>query len=144
MKPLIALLLLLPVLASADEENVRLGKYSCVVEAAHPNSGHAKGYVGSRLEYDADKGLLQLASSYEVDGKTTWLPPQAICSRLLVDAYPSTEKNLHAVQFDKTEGGFRPFVAWLRIETMEDGFRPYFKFFSSGIEGLVTGRCTHL
>jgi len=55
MKKFAALLLLLPVLASADEENVRLGKYSCVVEAAHPNSGHAKGYVGSRLEYDADK-----------------------------------------------------------------------------------------
>ena len=144
MKKLIALLLLLPALASADEGNERLGKYSCLVEAAHPNSGLAKSYLGDRLEYDADKGVLQEAASIEIDGQLTWLPPQTICSRLLVDTYPSTESNLYAVQFDKTGSGYRPFVAWLMIETKDDELRPYFKFFSSGIAGLVTGRCTHL
>jgi hypothetical protein len=144
MKMIIASLLLLPLFAFADDGKVRLGKYSCIVEEAHPNSGLAKSYLGDRLEYDADKGVLQEATSIEIDGKLTWLPPQTICSRLFVDTYPSTESNLYAVQFDKTGSGYRPFVAWLMIETKDDELRPYFKFFSSGIVGLVTGRCTHL
>ena len=137
MKKLTALLLLLPVLASADEGNVRLGKYSCLVEAAHPNNVLARSYVGSRLEYDADSGVLQLAQFLDIDGERSWLPPQTICSSLIVEAEPSIEGILHAVQFNRrSEGEFRPFVAWLKIDKGENMFGLPFVFFSTGIEGL--------
>ena len=144
---IIALILLSIVQHVMAEEDVkpRLGKYSCIVQMAHPNREWAKSYVGSRLEYDADRGILHLAVPIEIDSESTWLPPQRICSSLTVQTYPSSENNLHAVQFDRVSAGGnqRPFVAWLMIQTIEDELRPNFKFFSTGIEGVVTGKCMH-
>lgn len=142
----VALLLLFPALASPDESAARLGKYSCLVQEAYPNVGFAKSYVGERLEYDADEGVLELAQKIElVDGTSSWLPPVSISSRLFVETEPSVEGILHAVQFDKSsEDAFRPYVAWLKIDAPNDNFMSNFMYFSTGIEGLVTGACTHL
>lgn len=127
-----------------EDANPRLGKYSCIVQTAHPNNGWAKEYVGSRLEYDADKGILSLASPIEIDGESAWLPPQRISRSLTVQTYPSSENNLHAVQFDPvSDVNQRPFVAWLMIQTINNELRPSFKFFSTGIQGVVTGKCLH-
>lgn len=144
---IIALILLALFPSAFAEDNVksRLGKYSCIVEAAHGDDVFAHSYLGSRLEYDADKGLLDLADSIKSEGETLWLPPQRICNRLIVQTEPSNESQLHAVQFDPASPGmYRPFVAWLKIETIDNEYTPSFTFFSTGIEGVVTGTCTHL
>ncbi len=149
MKRTVLIALILPVVFQqvfAEEElKPRLGKYSCIVQAAYPNLDWAKSYVGSRLEYDADRGTLHLASLIDIDGESTWLPPQRICSRLIVQTEPSNETHLHAIQFDPASPGtYRPFVAWLMIKTIDNEYTLDFKFFSTGIEGVVTGTCTHL
>ena len=144
---IIALILLAIVRDVMAEEDVkpRPGKYSCIVQAAHPDRDWGKAYVGSRLEYDAEKGVLDLALPIEIDGDSTWFPSQRICSSLTVETYPSSENNLHAVQFDPVSGGNQlPFVAWLMIETLDNEYAPKFKFFSTGIRAVVTGKCTHL
>ena len=144
-----------PLIAVAEEDaKPVLGRYSCVVESAHLDetqpdlNSWPKQIVGSRLEYDADAGVMTIAQKIKIDGKESWLPPQDWCSDLNVETYPSRENNLHAVQYvpvaESARGLMRPFVAWLTIKTTDNEITPEFVFFSSGIEGVVAGKCTHL
>ena len=65
----IALILLAIIQEVIAQDNVKplLGKYSCIVQVAYPNRDWAKEYIGSRLEYDADKGVLDPAFAHFTD-----------------------------------------------------------------------------
>ncbi len=144
-----------PLIAVAEEDaKPLLGKYSCVVKSAHldeirpDHNSLPKHIVGSRLEYDADAGVMTIATKMKIDGKESWLPPQDWCRDLQVETYPSRENNLHAVQYvpvsESARGYMLPFVAWLTIKTLDSETTPEFMFFSTGIQGVVAGKCTHL
>ena len=127
-----------------DNAKARLGKYSCIVEKAYGNTVLPRSFLGSRLEYDADKGILDYSDPAPSKDESLWMPPRRLCNRLFVQTKPSSETQLHAVQFDAVSpGDYRPFVAWLMIETIDNKYTPNFTFFTSGMEGVVTGKCTH-
>lgn len=120
------------------------GRYVCRVEKTHGTDALGRAWEGGKLIYDADAGTLD--GSFDPGGHLAKqgieLPLKRLFSRLKVETPPSTVNNLVAVQYEPADGeNIRPVVAWLMLETLDDRFRPRFKFFSNTIRVVVEGRC---
>jgi hypothetical protein len=134
------LTLLTTFIVTADGAN-QYGTYTCIVHEVHGNDYFAEEWLGARLIFDADKGVLDAI-------KDPVLPYTRMFSRLKVVSGPWFQNHLHAVQYDPVgfggdDGNITPVVAWLMIKVLDDPEFPEFTFFSTGIRSIATGSCSH-
>jgi len=133
-------MMIICVAASANADEIAT-VYECTVVETHGVDEIGKQFQNAILIYRPMSDTLDV----KLYAPGTDLPPERLFSRLHIQTFPSERNNLHAVQYDPVEGAnITPVVAWLMLETIKTPERPGFKFFSTGLRGLLTGTCRPL